>query len=250
MPPTKNKRITLQQLLEGYESSRLDKEEFLEAVAMLVGKLDERMGRDKSELDKALISIAEKFTKLRAEVATEIGAARQGLTDSEKAAIQRLDAKMSALEAQIKARVAELKDGESPAVEAIVKNLIPFIPPPIQGSPDMAEDIRNKLELLEGDERLKIDSIKDLREELGKIKKMIKREATMFAGGGIRVQQSLIFPAETLDDSTTTYTFGQKPQRVVVNGASYREGKGWSWVNEQVVLDNPVGSQGDLYGLL
>src|SRR3990167_9184128 len=40
------------------------------------------------------------------------------------------------------------------------------------GSPDMAEDIRNKLELLFGDERLEIKAIKNLEEELEKIRQM------------------------------------------------------------------------------
>lgn len=50
------------------------------------------------------------------------------------------------------------------------------------GSPDMAEDIRNKLELLDGDERLKIEAIKDLREELDELKKL--RTSIISGGGG------------------------------------------------------------------
>lgn len=52
------------------------------------------------------------------------------------------------------------------------------------GSPDLAEDIRNKLELLDGDERLKIEAIKDLREELDRLKKLIGGGQTQVVGGG------------------------------------------------------------------
>ena len=50
------------------------------------------------------------------------------------------------------------------------------------GSPDMAEDIRNKLELLSDGEKLKIDAIEDLREELDKLK--MKKGGTVYVGGG------------------------------------------------------------------
>lgn len=47
------------------------------------------------------------------------------------------------------------------------------------GSPDMAEDIRNKLELLDGDERLSIEAIRDLREALDALEKRVVK-----GGGG------------------------------------------------------------------
>ena len=70
------------------------------------------------------------------------------------------------------------------------------------GSPDMAEDIRNKLELLDGDERLKIEAIKDLREELDKIKK----QTTKFGGGtmGLSVGHWARHEAFTMDGIATS----------------------------------------------
>lgn len=52
------------------------------------------------------------------------------------------------------------------------------------GSPDSAEDIRSKLELLEGNERLKIEAIKNLREELDELKKRIASKIVYGGGGG------------------------------------------------------------------
>ena len=49
------------------------------------------------------------------------------------------------------------------------------------GSPDMAEDIRNKLELLQGDERLNKSAIKGLEEELKRIEAI---RGTSRVGGG------------------------------------------------------------------
>ncbi len=48
------------------------------------------------------------------------------------------------------------------------------------GSPDMAEDVRNKLELLSGEDRLKIEAILGLREALD----ALERATSTFGGGG------------------------------------------------------------------
>lgn len=54
----------------------------------------------------------------------------------------------------------------------------------------------------------------------------------------------------TVDDSNTEFTFTQKPLIVIVNGASYSENNGWSWSGLTATLDNPVGTGGDIYGLV
>src|SRR3990167_1237459 len=60
--------------------------------------------------------------------------------------------------------------GDSPTKEELVNLITPLIPPPLDGSPDSSEDVRNKLELLPDGEKLKIEAIEDLREELDKLK--------------------------------------------------------------------------------
>lgn len=50
---------------------------------------------------------------------------------------------------------------------------------------DTPDKIRDKLESLTNDERLKIEAIKDLREELDELKKKIVKTGTVFQGGGI-----------------------------------------------------------------
>ncbi len=58
-------------------------------------------------------------------------------------------------------------DGDTPSeaeLVSIIKPLIPIPEPGKDGSPDTAEDIRNKLELLDGDERLDAKYIKNLPE--------------------------------------------------------------------------------------
>ena len=52
------------------------------------------------------------------------------------------------------------------------------------GSPDQPLEIRNKLESLEDEEKLKISAIKDLEEELKKLKKQIDSKVVYAGGGG------------------------------------------------------------------
>lgn len=57
--------------------------------------------------------------------------------------------------------------------------------------------------------------------------------------------------ASTVDDSNASFVFTRKPTLVVVNGQSMRENHGWSWAApDTVLLDNPVGSGGDIYGVV
>ena len=68
------------------------------------------------------------------------------------------------------------------------------------GSPDTADDIRNKLELLAGDERLKIEAIKDLSDILDELK---KRPRAVFGGGGL---SKSALDAHFVDNETLTGT--------------------------------------------
>ena len=78
------------------------------------------------------------------------------------------------------------------------------------GSPDSAEDIRNKLELLEDKERLRIEAIHDLREELDKLGKIRSRGGGGVSAIGVRQAFKMIAHTETpagdIDGDNVTYT--------------------------------------------
>lgn len=91
-----------------------------------------------------------------------------------------------------------------------VKTLIREIPEQLN-----AEDVRNELETLEGDERLKIEAIRNLREELEELEKRI---TTRTGGGGvtdIRIRQAFKNillteePVGLINGSNKTYTVSQ-----------------------------------------
>lgn len=155
------------------------------------------------------------------------------------------------------------------------------------GSPDMAEDVRNKLELLEGEERLKLEAIRGLEEIIADIKALkarpvggagrallqlyvngAKKGAVQYlniTGAGVSYASangrndvtitgsggalSVLTATGDVDDSNTTFTFASEPTLVIVNGATYRDGHGVTISTTTATLDNPVGTGGDIYGL-
>lgn len=103
----------------------------------------------------------------------------------------------------INARLDELKDGHTPTNDELLALILPLIPEPVHGetpddarllalikplipivkdgSPDSAEDIRNKLEVLPEGERLSMDAIEGLRQA---IEDLSRRIMYSMGGGG------------------------------------------------------------------
>ncbi len=101
------------------------------------------------------------------------------------------------------------QNGISPTDEEIVDLIKPLIPPPAKdGSPDTSEDIRNKLELLDGEERLDVDYIRGVEELIDEKISEIPPQKPQ-GGGGARQFTSLT-------DVPNSYT-GQAGKVVTVN---------------------------------
>lgn len=193
-------RITLQSILEAYEEDRLSKADFLEALEKVDKKLSDRMDGEKSELEAAAKSIAQAFDTLRDEIASERSRNVETIETTGMGLSERLEVKLRDLEGVIQARLDTLQDGEQgPQGEPG--------PQGPAGSPDTAEDIRNKLELLEGEERLKIEAIRGLREELDDLKKRAGQTTVVHSGGGGgagKIVKSYDL-SDSLDGSTATF---------------------------------------------
>lgn len=145
-----------------------------------------------------------------------------------------IEAKLSQIEASIPTI-------ESDIVDKIEKDL------PLLGMP-----IRDALEILPEGQKLEIEAIEHLREELDNLKKQLQSKSKLTLGsstggttGGIGTP---VDPTSgSIDGVNTTFGFAAKPTVVVIDAASYRENKGWTWNGTQVVLDTPPDY--DIYGL-
>lgn len=53
----------------------------------------------------------------------------------------------------------------------------------------------------------------------------------------------------TVDDSNTSFSFASAPTLVVINGALYRDGHGYTLSGLNITTDSPVGVGGDIFGI-
>jgi hypothetical protein len=174
-------KLTRESLLKivADEKERLTQSDFLEAVRLLVEILDKRLKHDKSELDMAAAMVATKardtFEHMEARATARITAIKNGTNGRDgkdgKDGAPGVDGK-DADEEKITATIWEQVKANLPTVDGLMQSLPAFGPA-----------IRDALELLIGDERLKIEAIANLREELDELKKKAG-QTTVIQGGG------------------------------------------------------------------
>lgn len=126
----------------------------------------------------------------------------------------------------------------------------------LDGSPDTAEQIRDKLELLEGDERLDIKAIKGIAEMEERIFKAIRDKQVVV--GGITTSTStgggfeIITVSGTIDNSNVTFSAATEPTALSINGPIYQQTGGaytWTYVGTTITLNQPVGEGGTIFGI-
>lgn len=156
------------------------------------------------------------------------------------------------------------------------------------GSPDKPVEIRNKLETLEGEERLDASAIKNIpvtektqvggfqliggsrgiQLMVGGVKKGLVKTLNLIAGTNLTItytqsfgRNDLLFDATggsagftklvatgTIDGVNAGFTFLSKPTLIISDGAVYQENKGWTWSGLTATLTIPPSF--DIYALL
>ena len=105
------------------------------------------------------------------------------LTKEQESALNDIQFKIEALIAEAQQKLDEVKsgeDGKDADEERMIAEVLANIPAPKE---ETAEEVRDLLETLEGEDRLKIDAIDKLREELDRLEKEIKSKNTTVMGG-------------------------------------------------------------------
>lgn len=175
-------------------SENFTKSEFLEfakalttQVLAIEKKLIEKNGKDtqelKAELDKLIKSTQETLNKLFEEQTQNLNFIRDKVRGIKNGKDGR-DGKNG-------------QDGKDADSKQIIKEVLKLIPKQIIETP---EQERDKLESLEGNERLKISAIDELQEILDELK---KRPAGKFGGGGF---SKMAMDLHFVDDETPTGT--------------------------------------------
>lgn len=239
----------------------LDLEERLEKIIDKIPELEER----------------EQVVNLTDDIKSEIAYLVEGLIDKDK--LRGKDGDSYTLTDEDKRDIA--RQIKVPVVEKKTEKIIERIETPIYNTEikevavaDTAEDIRNKLELLTGEERLDKNAIRGL-EDYDEVSRLAKTPRTGGAGGstarnlyqlgdvniqGITANQSIKWngtqwvpytpvtgytvetPSGSVNSSNVTFTVTTIPVYIVADGITYFENAGFTRSSLTLTLDVPPSS--------
>lgn len=166
--------------------------------------------------------------------------------------------------ALIRPLIPKVKDGKTPTkgeLTALIKTLIPA---PIQGregksgrdgkdgSPDTGEQIVTKVNGLEVDPKKQIDFKHIKNFPWHKVREEGEKGSLASWGNPVSIE----VPMGTIDDSNTAFVFTKEPTLISINGSLYSSASTvggatvWTWSGSTATLAFPVGSGGDLYGII
>lgn len=130
--------------------------------------------------------------------------------------------------------------------EAIKRAVLAEIPLPTGSDSVTVEDV---IKTIKEVKHIAIDDIAGLRLFLRNLEYKVGSRPYLHGGGGSSSGFTVLAATGALDNSNTVFTFTTAPTVVVVNGVQYRNGHGVSIVGLTATLDNPAGTNGDVYGL-
>jgi hypothetical protein len=242
MPITEEKINKFKELLN-LANSGLTRVEFTQSFQLLMDLIKKVISVLETKYQAAISNIETKFDELS------------------KKFIDNAIEDFNKLKIQIDNKLAQVKDGEKgadgrdgispdPALVAVLatkltqERLLPQIPTieqVLSNIPQAGEKIRDGLENLKGNERLEISAIKDLEEELEKIKK-IKTTRQLFGGGGfsrLSLEQYILdpyVPTGTINGINTDFILSHTPNPMV-SLKVYRNGQLQS-ITDDFTLNN------------
>lgn len=133
----------------------------------------------------------------------------------------------------ISKRLATIKDGkdadENTIVDKVLSKIeIPEIEEIEQSLPRLGGEIRNALELLQGDDRLDVKYIRGIKTLIMRLVKKNKESQPMMGGGLRPATIGIETPAGNLDNNNTAFFVQWKPMYITLNGQAIYEGSGYS----------------------
>lgn len=195
--------LKIQKLLDAMDEDGLTRAEFVRHFSIVIDLIKKLQLSNKETLDQALELLTGKFEKLKEEAEKKFNI---DLNEIAKVVTDHCVGIIKDAKADVEQRLAELKNGkdgkdadeerviEMAAVKAAelvkeeVKPLIPSATDIKNDIPVLGEQIRNALELLQGDNRLEMSAVKDLKETLESLEKRlleeVKKKVVITSTGG------------------------------------------------------------------
>ena len=177
----------LNKILAAMSEDHLGKKDFTEALSSVVDKILETEKRRTEEMRALSQAVKTALARLKGDHSTSLSEIQAEVKNQLGVFLQKHEAKM----AEADAKMAAMKDGKDADNQMIETNVltslkeqihIPTIEELINDLPKLSIQIRDALELLTEDDRLEIKAIKNLQEELDKLRKEVMNKTIPILG--------------------------------------------------------------------
>jgi hypothetical protein len=161
----------------------LTKEEFLSFSQKVLEYVKTIKSTTESDLQTISQAVKTAISRIESTASDNYAKTEEKLTKEQESALNDIQFKVEALIAEAQQKLDEVKSGEDGVdadEERVITEVLARLPEPKEETP---ETVRDLLETLEGEDRLKIDAIDKLREELDRLEKEIKSKNTTVMGG-------------------------------------------------------------------
>ena len=164
-------------------SDSLTRKDFEAAFAQVVDYVKKNGKQTEQDVKTLTQAVNSAISRIESTASDNYAKTSEKLTKEQENALNDFQFKVEALIAEAQQKIDEVKsgeDGEDADEEEIVEKVLGRIP---EAKEETAENVRDLLETLSGEERLKIDAIDKLREELDRLEKEIKSKNQTIIGG-------------------------------------------------------------------
>jgi hypothetical protein len=194
----------LQILLSSMEQDHLTKKDFVESFSNVVKRVkmvESKLIQDIQEVKKTLTDFN---NKLKGEADLDIKKLKSEITNAVSKKLNEITLSYNRKVKEIENKLSDVKDGKDADEEIIVNKVISKIEIPEvedleNNIPKLGTQIRDALELLQGEERLDMDAIAGLSEALEELRGIRK----LGGGGGF---SKIAMEGKIIDDETPTGT--------------------------------------------
>jgi len=207
--PVKEKNVRfLEKMTEFLGSEMITKEDFVHAFEQVAKAVEIVRLNLTQKFEQLQSKIDDKAEELESKNSASLSRLEEGVDKKTSKIKQDVEKKLQ----EIDVRMSQVKDGEDADESSILEAVVAQLPEHREALLDGPDEIRNKLELLTDSERLNMNAIMGLKEELEELRRIRSRAV---GGGGtsaIGVQAALgriIYtetPAGDIDSVNVTYT--------------------------------------------
>lgn len=200
--------------LQGLLQSRLTKKDFLDGFQQVIN-LVLKVQKDQAE---AIHRMEETHSAIIAKIDNDNS---NSLASIEQKLLNHVEEYTSKHTGIIESKMAEVKDGKDADEEAMVIKIFDQMKDQVSTVLDKPEDLRNKIETLEGENKLSISSIHGLKEALEALKRQVDKMVPFYVGTGTTKGVQIYDLSSQLNGVLKTFTLPALTRIVGIQSSSF-----------------------------